>query len=50
MGREDRDESSRLLTEAYNKNQKLKEEGESNYRYKVRGPPWAMGIVKIKKN
>lgn len=50
MGREDRDESKRLLTEAYNLNEKLKKEGENSYRYKVRGPPWDMGIVKIKKN
>ena len=48
MGSEDRTESSRLLTEAYELNQKNKAEGITDCKYRVRGPPWAMKIVKIK--
>ena len=48
MSVEDRDENKRLLDEAYDLNQKLGDD--SNFKYKVRGPPWAMNIVKIKKN
>lgn len=48
MGFEDREENKRLLTEAYNLNQKNKNEGTLGYKYKVRGPPWAMNIVKVK--
>ena len=44
MNYEDRMESKRLLKEAYtmNLNEKPKK-----FRYKVRGPPWSMKIVKI---
>ena len=47
MGLEDRAENKRLLKEVYELNQ---HEGNSNYKYKVRGPPWAMNIIKVKKN
>ena len=47
MGMEDRDENRRLLREAYKLNQENKD---PNFKFKVRGPPWAMEIKKVKKN
>ena len=44
MCEDDRLENKRLLEQAYNMNQ---QEKPTEYRYKVRGPPWAMKIVKI---
>ena len=40
----DRAENGRLLQEAYQRNQKIKNAG---YKWKVRGPPWALRIVKV---
>ena len=44
MTEEDRAENKRLLDQAYQMN---KEEKPTEYRYKVRGPPWAMKIIKV---
>ena len=46
MGIDDRAENKRLLKEVYELNQ---HEANPNYKYKVRGPPWAMTIIKVKK-
>jgi hypothetical protein len=40
----DREENRKLLQEAYKKNQ---EEKPTSFKYKVRGPPWAMKIIKV---
>ena len=45
MSQEDRDRNKALLDEAYQLNQDLVKP--SNFRYKVRGPPWAQKIVKV---
>lgn len=47
MGMEDREESRRLLKEAYELNLINKDK---RVVFRVRGPPWAMEIVKIQKN
>lgn len=47
MGIEDREENRRLLKEAYDLNQA---NAKSDFKYKVRGPPWAMEIKMVKKN
>ena len=44
MCKEDRDQNKALLTEAYHKNELEKPK---EFRYKVRGPPWNMKIVKL---
>ena len=44
MSLEDREENRRLLKEAYLMNQ---QEKSTEYKYKVRGPPWSMQIVKV---
>ena len=44
MNEEDRRENKKLLKEAYQKNV---EEKNTEFKYKVRGPPWAMKIVKV---
>ena len=44
MTEEDRAENKRLLDQAYQMN---KEEKPTEYRYKVRGPPWAMKTIKV---
>ena len=44
MCEDDRLENKRLLEEAYNRNQKEKP---TDFKYKVRGPPWALKIVKV---
>lgn len=50
MSFEDRNENKRLLKEVYELNQHEDKDGKSMYKYKVRGPPWAMNIVRVKKN
>ena len=40
----DREENAKLLKEAHKKNT---EEKPTTFKYKVRGPPWAMKIVKV---
>ena len=40
----DREENRKLLQEAYKRNQ---EETPTTFKYKVRGPPWAMKITKV---
>ena len=47
MGLEDREENRRLLKEAYELNLNNKDK---RVVFRVRGPPWAMEIVKIQKN
>ena len=47
MSLEDRDESKRLRNEAKDRNKEL---DSTDYRFKVRGPPWAMKIVKVFSN
>ena len=47
MSLEDRIENKKLLKEAFELNQK---EQSTDYKYKVRGPPWAMNIIKVRKN
>ena len=47
MGSEDREENRRLLKQAYNLNEENKKNGILDYKYKVRGPPWAMKMVKV---
>ena len=44
MCEDDRSENKRLLKEAYNRNQKEKP---TDFKYKVRCPPWALRIVKV---
>ena len=44
MSNEDREENKRLLDQAYQMNLKEKP---TTFRYKVRGPPWAMKITKV---
>ena len=44
MTESDRMENKRLLKEAHRKNEEEKPDG---FKYKVRGPPWAMEIVKV---
>ena len=44
MSEEDRKENKRLLKEAWEKNKK---ENNDEFKYKVRGPPWSMKIVKV---
>ena len=44
MCEDDRLENKRLLKEAYSRNQK---EQPTDFKYKVRGPPWALKIVKV---
>ena len=44
MNEEERTENKKLLKQAYEMNMK---ENNSNYKHKVRGPPWAMKIVKV---
>ena len=48
MSLDDRVENKRLLKEGYELNQQNGKEG--SFKYKVRGPPWAMNIVKVSKN
>ena len=45
MNQEDRDRNKALLDEAYKRSEAL--EKPCNFRYKVRGPPWAQKIVKV---
>ena len=45
MSESDRTENKRLLKEAHRMNDEEKPEG---FKYKVRGPPWAMKIVKVR--
>ncbi len=44
MCNEDREENKRLLKYAYEKNNN---ENPKDFRYKVRGPPWDMKVVKV---
>ena len=44
MCEEDRNENKKLLKKAWEQNQAEKPD---NFRYKVRGPPWNMAIVKV---
>ena len=44
MNEEERVENKKLLKEAYEMNIN---ENNQNFKYKVRGPPWAMKIVKV---
>ena len=44
MSKEDREENKRLLKLAYEQNINEKP---SDFRYKVRGPPWRMRVVKV---
>ena len=44
MSKTDREEKKKLLKEAYLMNEK---ETDSDFKYKVRGPPWSMSIVKV---
>ena len=44
MNEQDRDENKKLLKKAHQMNEIEKPK---NFRYKVRGPPWSMKIVKV---
>ena len=44
MSEDDRQENKRLLKDAYQRNQ---DEKPTKYKYKVRGPPWRMQVVKV---
>ncbi len=44
MTKQEREESKKMYEEA----KKMQEQSGGNYRYKVRGPPWARKIVRVK--
>ena len=48
MGIEDKNEKKRLVNEAKEMNKTINKD--SKFKFKVRGPPWAMNIVKVPKN
>ena len=49
MSQEDREESKRLRDVAKKMNEDEKTD-EKEYKFKVRGPPWDMRVVKVSKN
>ena len=47
LSQEQRDETKKLLKTAYDKNQ---EKTDQSFLWKVRGPPWNLKLVKVKKS